>query len=56
VFQISVAVGLVGYVRDREAVGQYFWNQMQVRWIIRPILRLNRASEAMAAGDLDQTV
>lgn len=26
------------------------------RWIARPILRLNRASEAMAAGDLDQTV
>ena len=26
------------------------------RWIARPILRLNQASEAMAAGDLDQTV
>nr|WP_315870931.1 ATP-binding protein [Trichocoleus desertorum] len=26
------------------------------RWIIRPILRLNRASEAMASGDLDQQV
>ncbi|MDX2243909.1 MAG: ATP-binding protein [Leptolyngbyaceae cyanobacterium bins.302] len=25
-------------------------------WIIRPILRLNRASEAMASGDLEQTV
>ena len=26
------------------------------RWIVRPIQRLNRASEAMAAGHLDQTV
>ncbi|MFB2971609.1 ATP-binding protein [Aerosakkonema sp. BLCC-F183] len=26
------------------------------RWIARPILRLNQASEAMASGDLDQTV
>ncbi|MBD2120997.1 HAMP domain-containing protein [Trichocoleus sp. FACHB-262] len=26
------------------------------RWIARPILRLNRASEAMAAGDLEQAV
>jgi signal transduction histidine kinase len=26
------------------------------RWIIRPILRLNQASEAMASGDLDQRV
>lgn len=26
------------------------------RWIIRPILRLNRASEAMASGDLNQAV
>lgn len=26
------------------------------RWIARPILRLNRASEAMASGNLDQTV
>ncbi|MGP1386375.1 MAG: ATP-binding protein [Thainema sp.] len=26
------------------------------RWIARPILRLNQASKAMAAGDLDQTV
>jgi signal transduction histidine kinase len=26
------------------------------RWIARPILRLNRASEAMASGQLDQTV
>jgi signal transduction histidine kinase len=25
-------------------------------WIVRPILRLNRASEAMASGNLDQTV
>ncbi|MDZ8260654.1 ATP-binding protein [Nostoc sp. ChiQUE01b] len=25
-------------------------------WIVRPILRLNRASEAMAAGNLNQTV
>lgn len=26
------------------------------RWIVRPILRLNRASEAIASGNLDQTV
>ncbi|HEY9698547.1 MAG TPA: ATP-binding protein [Trichocoleus sp.] len=26
------------------------------RWITRPVLRLNQASEAMASGDLDQTV
>lgn len=26
------------------------------RWITRPILRFNQASEAMASGDLDQTV
>ncbi len=26
------------------------------RWIMQPILRLSRASEAIAAGDLDQTV
>ncbi|WP_445637415.1 ATP-binding protein [Nostoc sp. DSM 114161] len=26
------------------------------RWIVRPILRLNRASKAMASGNLDQTV
>ncbi len=26
------------------------------RWIMRPILRLNRASKAMASGSLDQTV
>ncbi|MBW4542825.1 MAG: HAMP domain-containing protein [Myxacorys chilensis ATA2-1-KO14] len=25
-------------------------------WIVRPLVRLNRASKAMAAGDLDQTV
>lgn len=29
---------------------------LTARWIARPILRLNRASEAMAAGDLEQTV
>ncbi|MBD1865299.1 MULTISPECIES: ATP-binding protein [Trichocoleus] len=26
------------------------------RWLVRPILRLNQASEAMASGNLDQTV
>ncbi|HEY9761759.1 MAG TPA: ATP-binding protein [Trichocoleus sp.] len=29
---------------------------MTSRWIARPVLRLNRASEAMASGNLDQTV
>lgn len=29
---------------------------LTARWITRPILRLNRASKALASGDLDQTV
>jgi len=33
-----------------------FIGYLTSRWIIKPILRINRASQAMASGDLEQTV